>query len=54
MEGTTEDRYKKVLIDSQVTEDDAVVANEVKSIIEKHFDENNNVEVYKKCFDSID
>ena len=54
MEGTTEDRYKKVLIDSQVTEDDAVVANEVKSIIEKHFDENNNVEVYKKCFNSID
>lgn len=54
MEGTTEDRYRKVLIDSRVTEDDAAVANDVKAILDKHFDENNNVEVYKKCFNAID
>ena len=54
MEGTTEDRYMKVLIDSRVEEDDVAVANGVKAILDKHFDENNNVEVYKKCFNAID
>ena len=54
MEGTTEDRYMKVLIDSRVEEDDVAVVNGVKAILDKHFDENNNVEVYKKCFNAID
>lgn len=54
MEGTTEDRYKKVLTDSLVTENDATVANDVKAILDKHFEENNNIEVYKKCFNAID
>ena len=54
MEGTTEDRYMKVLIDSRVEEDDVAVANGVKAILDKHFGENNNVEVYKKCFNAID
>ena len=54
MEGTTEDRYKKVLTDSRVTENDATVANDVKAILDKHFEENNNIEVYKKCFNAID
>lgn len=54
MEGTTEDRYMKVLIDSRVEEDDVAVSNGVKAILDKHFDENNNVEVYKKCFNAID
>ena len=48
MEGATEDRYKKVLTDSRVTENDATVANDVKAILDKHFEENNNIEVYKK------
>lgn len=54
MEGATEDRYKKVLTDSRVTENDATVANDVKAILDKHFEENNNIEVYKKCFNAID
>lgn len=54
MEGATEDHYKKVLTDSRVTENDATVANDVKAILDKHFEENNNIEVYKKCFNAID
>lgn len=54
MEGATEDRYKKVLTDIRVTENDATVANDVKAILDKHFEENNNIEVYKKCFNAID
>ena len=54
MEQNTQDRYLKVLNESQVTTDDAAVAADVRAILDKHFDENNNVEVYKKCFNSID
>ena len=54
MEQNTQDRYLKVLNESQVTTDDAAVAADVNAILDKHFDENNNVEVYKKCFNSID
>ena len=54
MEEKTEDRYKKVLADSRVTEDDSFVTNDVKAILDKHFAENDNVEVYKKCFNAID
>jgi len=48
------DKYKQVLVESGVTGDDAVVARNVEEILAKHFGENNNVEVYKKCFNAID
>ena len=34
--------------------DDKIVENEVKKIIIEHYEENNNVEVYKKCLNLID
>lgn len=48
------DKYQQAIKASTVTEDDAAVAAAVKEIIEKHFDENNNKEVYKFLFNSID
>ena len=47
MEQNNQDRYKMVIGESHVTTDDAFVAADVKAILDKHFDENNNVEVYK-------
>ena len=41
-------------MESLVTEDDAAVAADIQAILSKHFDENNNVEVYKTCFNAID
>ena len=46
MEQNNQDRYKMVIGESHVTTDDAFVAADVKAILDKHFDENNNVEVY--------
>lgn len=54
MENHVTDKYKQVLVESGVTGDDAVVARNVEEILAKHFGENNNVEVYKKCFNAID
>lgn len=54
MEENKQDRYLQVLKESKVTTDDNFVAADVKAILDKHFDENNNVEVYKQCFNSID
>ena len=54
MEQNNQDRYKMVIGESHVTTDDAFVAADVKAILDKHFDENNNVEVYKRCFNAID
>jgi len=51
---TTEDRYRKVIADSKVTEDDDFVAKDVAAILDKHFAENDNVETYKQLFNSID
>lgn len=34
--------------------DDEQIKKEVEKIIKEHYDENNNVEVYKKCLNSID
>ena len=48
------DKYTKAIADSKVTEDDAQVAAAVKKIIDEHFDENNNKEVYKFLFNTID
>ena len=54
MEEKNQDKYRKVLLESQVTEDDAAVSADIQAILSKHFDENNNVEVYKTCFNAID
>ena len=48
------DKYTKTIADSKVTEDDAQVAAAVKKILDEHFDENNNTEVYKFLFNTID
>ncbi|MDE7382063.1 MAG: deoxyribose-phosphate aldolase [Muribaculaceae bacterium] len=47
------DRYQKAIADSKVTGDDAVVAAEVKKILEK-VPENANQDVYQFIFSSID
>ena len=44
MEQNNQDRYKMVIGESHVTTDDAFVAADVKAILDKHFDENNNVD----------
>ena len=54
MEEKNQDKYQKVLVESPVTEDDAAVAADIQAILTKHYDENNNVEVYKTCFNAID
>ena len=41
------DKYSKAIADSKVISDDAKVADAVKKIIDEHFEENNNEEVYK-------
>lgn len=48
------DKYTDVLAASTVTTDDNAVAAAVAGILEKHLDENRNIEVYKKLFNSID
>ena len=48
------DKYTKAIADSKVTEDDAQIAAAVKKILDEHFDENNNTEVYKFLFNTID
>lgn len=54
MENQIEDKYRKVITESRVVDDDALVAQEVQDILSKHFDENNNKEVYTTCFNAID
>lgn len=54
MEQLENNRYKQVIEESKVTADDAVVAQEVERILSAHFAENDNVEVYKQCFNAID
>lgn len=54
MESNIQDKYTKVLNESTVTECDNTVAAELQEILAKHFDENNNVEVYIQCFNAID
>ena len=48
------DKYTEVIEKSRVTTDDAVVAERVKEILEKHLEENRNEETLKKIFNSID
>lgn len=47
-------KYQQVLNESQVTTDDSFVEKDVQDILAKHFAENDNVEVYKTCFNAID
>lgn len=54
MEQLENNRYKQVIEENKVTADDAVVAQEVERILSAHFAENDNVEVYKQCFNAID
>lgn len=48
------DKYSKAIADSKVITDDVQVAEAVKKIISEHFDENNNQDVYKFLFNTID
>lgn len=48
------DKYQDAIGKSRVTEDDAAVAAAVEKIITEHFEENNNTEVYKFLFNTID
>lgn len=54
MEEKVNDKYRQVLLNSKVTEDDKLVSDNVAAIISKHFEENNTNEVYRRCFNSID
>ena len=48
------DKYSKAIADSKVITDDVKVAEAVNKIISEHFDENNNQDVYKFLFNTID
>lgn len=48
------DKYHQAIADSKVVADDAAVKAAVNDIIEKHYKENFNKEVFKKIFNSID
>lgn len=48
------DRYNEAIARSGVTDNDATVASAVEKIISEHFEENNNQEVYKFLFNTID
>lgn len=48
------DKYHQAIAGSAVTEDDAAVAAAVKKILDEHFDENNNKDVYRFLFNTID
>lgn len=54
MEEQVPNKYKQVLVESKVTEDDAFVAKDIQEILSKHFDENNTKDVYKLLFSCID
>lgn len=48
------DKYLKAIADSNVITDDKAVADAVSKILAEHFAENNNQEVYKFLFNTID
>lgn len=48
------DKYQKLMADSHVVTDDAVVADKVKEILEKHLDENRKPEILRYLFNTID
>lgn len=53
-ENPVTDRYHQAIQASKVIEDDAAVAEAVKKILDEHFAENDNKEVYKFLFNSVD
>lgn len=48
------DKYDAAIAACTVTDDDAAVAEAVKKILDEHFAENNNPEVFKACLGSVD
>ncbi len=48
------DKYQDTIAKSKVIEDDNAVVKAVEKIVADHFDENNNVDVYKFLFNTID
>ncbi|MDE6133963.1 MAG: deoxyribose-phosphate aldolase [Muribaculaceae bacterium] len=48
------DKYTSAIAASNITEDDAVVAEAVKKILDEHLEENRNTDVYKMLFNTID
>ncbi len=48
------DKYQDTIAKSKVIEDDNAVVKVVEKIVADHFDENNNVDVYKFLFNTID
>lgn len=48
------DKYHDTVAASKVISDDEAVDAAVKKIIDEHFDENNNVDVYRFLFNTID
>ena len=49
-----EDKYNQAIHASKVGEDDQAVETAVKKILDEHFAENNNADVYKFLFNTID
>ena len=48
------DKYTQAIAASKVIEDDAAVAEAVKKILDEHYAENDNADVYKFLFNTID
>ncbi len=53
-ENTNIDKYTQAIAASNVIEDDAAVAAAVAKIVDEHYAENNNAEVWKFLFSTID
>ena len=53
MADTYINKYEQAIAQSTVTDDDAVVAEAVKKILDEHFAENNTQEVYRTLFNCI-
>lgn len=53
-ENNSLDKYDAAIAASNVTDDDAAVSEAVKKILDEHFAEYNNPEVFKACLASVD
>lgn len=54
MPDTYQNKYEQAIAQSTVTDNDATVAEAVKKILDEHFAENNNKEVYRTLLNCID
>ena len=54
MAHTYQNKYEQAIAQSTVTDNDATVAEAVKKILDEHFAENNNKEVYRTLLNCID